>query len=437
MLKHWSKDLAEHEDEINMTTSGKVSEWCMSMPRAVQHLILYSRDYIVNKITTVQSWCDYINHCRLKEYNETLAFWIDPLLIDCCHKNARSLSVHCYCPVQKAFASITPWPTYLLPKYSREERRHDNKDIEQQRQNNNLIYALSWEALIQSKPSLHPLHPVCMVHIEAFPDNRRSQTYIMGSRQLQHHSVNRMVFKLLLYSKQQPTCRKHSRYFMMQGSSISPDSKLTWETHDGSTWDAIGNSGGSTNGRCPQLEVAITLPGCPCKPMENPAKMACPGGFQCAAHSAEGGLNSSATCVPCVYGQYCPVGSFLPAPGGESQQRLDYVDKYLCKYLPIPFLISSSASYAITWCLFQAVSLKPQVTSYDCVCTTWAENLKSECITCWPVNLHVRIWLIEFWKQSTDFSKMTSTIPDGCAFPCSLHVDTVNVMIHLWHCISH
>ena len=46
-----------------------------------------------------------------------------------------------------------------------------------------------------------------------------------------------------------------------------------------------------------------------------------------------------AICVPCVYGQYCPRGSFQP-PMGDSEATRLYVEKYLCRF---------AASLMIIW----------------------------------------------------------------------------------------
>ena len=94
---------------------------------------------------------------------------------------------------------------------------------------------------------------------------------------------------------------------------------------------------------CPDpMTVVETQILCPCTPQEFPPYGACPQGLQCAAASqnplwdptgdplwvqAEGFL-----CQPCVYGQYCPRGSFQPVSGAA---LLQYVDRYSCRHVSL------------------------------------------------------------------------------------------------------
>ena len=71
----------------------------------------------------------------------------------------------------------------------------------------------------------------------------------------------------------------------------------------------------------------VADPLCPCTPQEFPVTGACPQGFQCAGASAQG-VPGLFLCQPCVYGQYCPMGSFQPTHGVE---LLQYVERYSCR----------------------------------------------------------------------------------------------------------
>ena len=95
-----------------------------------------------------------------------------------------------------------------------------------------------------------------------------------------------------------------------------------------------------SNDRCPVdfHAVRTTLPGCPCQLEESPETGACPAGYQCATPWVSAGSPDEnpavgpPVCVPCVYGQFCPRGSYLPPPTGLEQTKRDYVEKYLCEY---------------------------------------------------------------------------------------------------------
>lgn len=96
---------------------------------------------------------------------------------------------------------------------------------------------------------------------------------------------------------------------------------------------------------CPDpLAVEQTQILCPCVPEEFPTHGACPTGLQCAAATQNPLWDPSGDplwvqdvgfiCQPCVYGQYCPRGSFQPISGPA---LLQYVDRYSCRYtLPWP-----------------------------------------------------------------------------------------------------
>ncbi|KAK9908170.1 hypothetical protein WJX75_003729 [Coccomyxa subellipsoidea] len=93
-------------------------------------------------------------------------------------------------------------------------------------------------------------------------------------------------------------------------------------------------------------------PGCPCLPAEKPPEGACPAGFQCAEdggsalqlgpqlrHNSSSVEGRTGVCIPCVFGQHCPSGSFLPRPGSRASEQ--YVAKYRCRpgfYCPTPAL---------------------------------------------------------------------------------------------------
>lgn len=83
-------------------------------------------------------------------------------------------------------------------------------------------------------------------------------------------------------------------------------------------------------------------PGCPCVPSESPREGFCQAGFQCAEdggssqqlgpqlrHNNSSVEGHSGVCIPCVFGQHCPSGSFLPRPGSRASQQ--YVGKYRCR----------------------------------------------------------------------------------------------------------
>ncbi|BDA44911.1 probable broad substrate specificity ATP-binding cassette transporter at N-terminal half [Coccomyxa sp. Obi] len=73
-------------------------------------------------------------------------------------------------------------------------------------------------------------------------------------------------------------------------------------------------------------------------------------GFQCAEdggssqqlgpqlrHNNSSVEGRTGVCIPCVFGQHCPSGSFLPRPGSKASQQ--YVEKYRCRpsfYCPTP-----------------------------------------------------------------------------------------------------
>ena len=91
--------------------------------------------------------------------------------------------------------------------------------------------------------------------------------------------------------------------------------------------------------QCPDpLAVEQTQILCPCVPEEFPPRGACPRGLQCAAATQNplwdpsGGPlwveGAGFICQPCVYGQYCPRGSFQPVYGAA---LLQYVERYSCR----------------------------------------------------------------------------------------------------------
>ncbi len=103
--------------------------------------------------------------------------------------------------------------------------------------------------------------------------------------------------------------------------------------------DAPGAQGTATAADCGPDYPA---PGCPCLPAENPPYGACAAGFQCAEdggsalqlgpqlrHNSSSVEGYTGVCIPCVFGQHCPSGSFLPRPGSRASEQ--YVAKYRCR----------------------------------------------------------------------------------------------------------